>query len=73
MHFKEALGLNILNTVLYENLTYMYSFEKEPVEVNVESDNDEYTFYIPFSKKRRGYLNLYHKRRAIISYKIGAY
>ena len=54
-------------------LTYQFSYEKEPNEISVERENDGSTFDIPIAVKKGGYLNLYYKRKAIISYKIGTY
>ncbi|MCK5535601.1 MAG: hypothetical protein KAI79_02175 [Bacteroidales bacterium] len=69
----DSIQFKIKSPVPIENMTYQFSYEKELSEVSVEFENGEYTFNIPFIIKRGGYLNLYYKKRAIISYKISSY
>lgn len=69
----DSIQFRMTSPLPVENLTYQFSFEKEPGEINIENENDEYFFTIPFPKKRGGYLNLYNNKKAIISYKIGTY
>lgn len=70
---KDSIQFKINSPIPIENLTYQFNYEKEPSEVSVENNNDAYNFTIPFTKKRTGYLTLFYKREAIISYKIGSY
>jgi len=68
---QDSVAFRIKSPVPVANLTYQYSFEKEPSEIPVVKENDAYIFSIPFNLKRRGYLTLFYKNEAIISYKIG--
>ncbi|NOR75209.1 MAG: hypothetical protein GQ525_08610, partial [Draconibacterium sp.] len=69
----DSIQFRIKSPTPIENLTYQFSYEKEPSDISVEYENDEYTFDIPVIIKRGGYLNLYYKREAILSYKISSY
>lgn len=70
---QDSIRVKIKSSIALANLTYQFSFEKEPSAVSIENENDIYRFDIPFTKKRTGYLTLYFNNKAIISYKIGAY
>lgn len=67
---QDSIQFRIKSPVPVPSLTYQYSFEKESSEIPVVEENDEYVFSVPFTVKRRGFLTLFYKNGAIISYKI---
>ncbi len=67
---QDSVLFRMKSPVPHEDLTYQYNFEKQPTEIPVIKDGDEYTFSVPFAVKRRGYLTLFYKSEAIISFKI---
>ncbi|NQU88123.1 MAG: hypothetical protein HQ541_20435, partial [Mariniphaga sp.] len=69
----DSIQFKIKSPEPIEKLTYEFSYEKEASEIKPDILEEEYTFKIPFISKRRGYLTLFYKRKAIISYKISSY
>lgn len=52
------------------HLTYAFNNDKHSKAVDVTSNNGEITFSIPIDNRRRGYLTIYHRNRAIVMYKL---
>lgn len=73
MKGKDSIQFQILSPHPIEDLTYQFNHEQEPSEISIEKKEDVYSFDIPFIKRRSGYLTLFYKRKAIISYKVGTY
>jgi transglutaminase/protease-like cytokinesis protein 3 len=69
----DSIQFRMKSPVSLEDLCYQFNYEKEASELVVSSENDEYTFVVPFTVKRRGYLTLYYKKKAIVSYKVNTY
>lgn len=67
---QDSVRFRINSPAPVSSLYYQYSFDEEPTEIQLERENEEYTFSIPFNAKRRGYLSLYYNKEPIISYKI---
>lgn len=70
---QDSIQFRIKSPVAINNLTYQFNHEKEPNEISVEQEKDVYSFDIPFTKRRTGYLTLFYNRKALVSYKIGTY
>ncbi len=49
-----------------------YSFDEEPVlhKILVQKKGDSYEFMVPFTSQKRNILNLYYKRRGMVTFKV---
>lgn len=70
---KDSIQFTIKSPIPIEDLTYQFNYEQEPNEIAIENNKDEYSFDIPFTKRRTGYLTLFYNKEALVSYKIGTY
>jgi len=71
---KDSIQFTIESPVEVENLSYQFNSDKEPSELSIKKDAQiKYSFDIPFTKKRTGYLTLFYDEKAIVSYKIDKY
>ena len=55
------------------NISFSSTTISTPSETVVELKDDVNVFYVPFTKKRRGFLTLFYEKKAIIAFKIGDY
>ena len=67
----DTIRFKLKSPTTLDSLSYQFNYAKEPVKTGVEKANDGYTFSIPLAARRAGYLTLFYKRVAIISFKIG--
>lgn len=70
---QDSIRIRIAAPVAIDKLNYKYNYDKEPHNLTVIKENNEYLVEVPFVKRRTGYLTLYSKKRPLVSYKIGTY
>lgn len=70
---KDSIEFRIKSPTPISDLSFKFNYDKEHQEVKIESQNGEYHFSVPFTKRRTGYLTLYRQKRAIVSYRINSY
>lgn len=73
MKGQDSIQFIIKSPIPITDLTYQFNYEQKPSEISIENRKDEYSFDIPFTKRRTGYLTLFYKKEALVSYKIGTY
>ncbi len=65
-----TVTFSIKSTQLIPNLRYKFSYEQQSTAIEIQEKNQELTFNIPTDKRKKGYLTLYYKGKALVSYMI---